>query len=107
LALTALVVVAATWFAWPRSADTPLRSPSPPGRGLGEGALTSGAESLEARAAPIAEAYHQFVTELDDVQQDLTGATPETFYLQQGDDPWARALETLKQDVTQMELNDR
>ncbi len=72
----------------------------------GEGALTSDAAAFERRAAPFLQADNQFATELQNVQRVLTGIPPETFYLQ-GDDSWARELEALKHDVTQMELNNR
>ncbi|MEX2306358.1 MAG: serine/threonine-protein kinase [Pirellulales bacterium] len=56
-----------------------------------------------ADASAVAELEKRFVGDLGDVESALRDSTSESFFLQSGDDPWRRELQSLKRDLTEYE----
>ena len=89
--LAALVLLASGFGLW--LASLWQTETSQPGSG----------ESIEALMAPIVNAERQFATELEQLKRAMTIATEQTFYVQQDLDSWAREVEVLKMDLTELE----
>lgn len=86
------IVGAKTWWTASSPPENPQSEPT---------------DSLAARLAPVVDADQQFAAELQQVENILGDTPPETFYLQQSDDPWAREVNALERDVTDMELQNQ
>jgi serine/threonine protein kinase len=81
----AAIAIAARW--WPISRYQTVKNP---------------ADSSSAEVSALVEREDQYFGDLERVVTSLN-SPPESFFLQAGDDPWTRELQTLKRDIAEFE----
>jgi hypothetical protein len=84
----------------------PASTPSPSGRGQGEGALVTGDSEDSAAEIELLEGETDFQGDLLQMRTKIEQVSPDSYFLQDDDDPWRRELKELHRDVTEFETNN-